>query len=132
MYATGDRARWRPDGNLQFLGRLDHQVKVRGYRVELGEVESVMAAQGLVRAAAVVATRHVNDRVLVGFYTCRSPGIEPDHLRAGLAAKLPAYMVPSVICRLDDLPLTANGKVDRAALSAMAEAVLSGAAKGSR
>ena len=125
MYATGDRSRWRPDGYLQFLGRLDHQVKIRGYRVELGEIESVLAGLDGVRAAVVVTVDSAGSRQLAGF--CTGRGLEPGRLRAGLGERLPGYMVPSRLQILDELPITANGKVDRAALSALA-AAQSGAA----
>ncbi|HUZ57111.1 MAG TPA: amino acid adenylation domain-containing protein [Streptosporangiaceae bacterium] len=120
MYATGDRARWRPDGNLQFLGRLDHQVKIRGFRVELGEIESAMAAVDSVRAAVVVVVRSAGENSLAGFYTARQPEPGPDQVRTALTEGLPEYMVPSRLIRLDELPLTPNGKVDRSALSALA------------
>ncbi len=122
MYATGDRSRWRPDGQLQFLGRLDHQVKIRGFRVELGEIESVMAALDGVRAAVVVAVDSAGSRSLAGFYTCGRSGLDPDQVRAALVDRLPGYMVPSRLVLLDELPITANGKVDRSALSELARA----------
>jgi acyl-CoA synthetase (AMP-forming)/AMP-acid ligase II len=115
MYATGDRARWLADGNLQFLGRLDTQVKIRGYRIELGEVEAVLAAHPLVRAAVAVVTGAGDDRRLTAFYTARGP-VPPDELLADCARRLPEWMLPSVLVPLDALPLTGNGKVDRAAL----------------
>ncbi|MFD5614943.1 amino acid adenylation domain-containing protein [Kitasatospora sp. NPDC127060] len=120
MYATGDRARWRPDGQLQFLGRSDNQVKIRGFRVELGEIESVMAALDPVRAAVVVAPERGGSRSLAGFYTCREPGLDPEQMRAALADRLPGYMLPARLSLLDELPLTPNGKVDRAALAELA------------
>ena len=122
MYATGDRARWRPDGNLQFLGRLDHQVKIRGFRVELGEIESAMAAVESVRASVVVVTESAGASSLAGFYTAHGAGLAPDQVRAALTERLPEYMVPSRLTRLDELPLTPNGKVDRSALTALAGA----------
>jgi acyl-coenzyme A synthetase/AMP-(fatty) acid ligase len=121
MYATGDRGRWRPDGEIQFLGRVDHQVKIRGYRVELGEIESVMAALEAVRAAVVVAVDRAGARSLAGFYTT-SVGGPAAEMRATLAARLPEYMVPSRLVHLAELPITTNGKVDRAALAELARA----------
>ena len=118
MYATGDRSRWRPDGYLQFLGRLDHQVKIRGYRVELGEIESVLAGLDGVRAAVVVTVDRAGSRQLAGFCTGRD--LDPGRLRAGLAERLPGYMVPGRLQVLDELPITANGKVDRVALGTLA------------
>jgi amino acid adenylation domain-containing protein len=120
MYAFGDRGRWRPDGELQFLGRVDHQVKIRGYRVELGEIESVMAGVPGVREAVVVVVDLAGARSLAGFYTCRAPGVPVDRMAAVVAERVPEYMVPSRLFVLDELPLTSNGKVDRAALGAMA------------
>ena len=119
LYASGDRARHRADGSLEFLGRLDHQVKVRGYRVELGEIEAALAAHPGVRAAAV-ALRELEpgDERLVA-YLVAPPGAaaaSPEELDAGLRERLPAYMVPSLYVVLDALPLNRNGKVDRSAL----------------
>ncbi len=113
MYRTGDRGRWRVDGNLDFLGRVDDQVKVRGFRVELGEVEAALVRHPEVGQAAVV----VNRDVLIGYVT---PGsVDPAGLRAHLADLLPEYMVPAVMVPLDGpLPLTPNGKLDRRALPA--------------
>ncbi|WP_279576437.1 non-ribosomal peptide synthase/polyketide synthase [Actinomadura nitritigenes] len=105
LYRTGDRARWRADGRLEFLGRLDEQVKVRGFRVEPGEVEAALRAQPAVEAAAVV----VRDDRLVGYVVGTAD-------RDALASVLPDHLVPSLLVEVDALPLTANGKVDRAAL----------------
>ncbi len=121
MYVTGDRARWQPDGNLQFLGRVDHQVKIRGFRVELGEIEAVMGAADHVRGAVVVAVESAGDRRLAGFYTCSGVEVTPEAMRAWLASCLPDYMVPATVTVLSRLPLTANGKVDRAALATAAQ-----------
>lgn len=120
VYATGDRARWRRDGTVEFLGRLDSQVKVRGFRVELGEVEAAMSRVGGVRAAAAVAVPAAGDRLLAGFFTAREPGTDPAAVRAVLTELLPAYMVPARLEQLAALPLTANGKVDRDALARLA------------
>ncbi|WP_143203912.1 non-ribosomal peptide synthetase, partial [Streptomyces sp. CB02400] len=118
MYRTGDLVRWTPDGVLEFLGRADHQVKIRGFRIELGEIEGVLGEQDEV-ADAVVLVRQApsGGKHLVG-YVVPEPGRRPDPgtLRAGLAERLPEYMIPSDILLLDALPLTANAKLDRAAL----------------
>ncbi|HKH45903.1 MAG TPA: amino acid adenylation domain-containing protein, partial [Thermoanaerobaculia bacterium] len=115
LYRTGDRVRWRPDG-LEFLGRLDHQVKVRGFRVELGEVETALLARPAVREAVVLASGEGGDKRLVA-YLETSASERPEDLRAGLAAILPDYMVPAAFVVLDALPRTPNGKVDRQALA---------------
>ncbi|WXK67194.1 amino acid adenylation domain-containing protein [Nonomuraea sp. N2-4H] len=111
LYRTGDRVRWRRDGTLEFLGRFDAQVKVRGFRVEPGEVEAVLLAQPGVRQAVVTA-----DGERLAAYVA-GPA-EPDELRARLAAALPAHLVPTAWVSLPELPLTITGKVDVAALPA--------------
>ena len=116
LYATGDRVRRDAQGALVFLGRLDHQVKVRGYRVEFGEVEAALRLHPAVRE--VVAQAPVGEggsRELVVWLTLRQP-IDADALRSWLAARLPAWMVPAQLVVQDQLPLTREGKVDRAAL----------------
>ncbi|MFF4505304.1 AMP-binding protein [Streptomyces sp. NPDC001401] len=120
MYASGDRGRWLADGQMQLLGRIDHQVKVRGYRVELEEIEAVMADAQDVRSAVVVTCDRDGNRTLAGFYTCRGAGTSGTEMRELLASRLPPYMIPSHLGRLDALPLTPNGKVDRAALAQLA------------
>ncbi|QLQ35471.1 non-ribosomal peptide synthetase [Micromonospora robiginosa] len=118
MYATGDLARRRPDGTLDYLGRRDDQVKVRGMRIELGEVEAALLAHPDVRAAAAaVRTDGGGEPTLVGYLV--GPAHE-DSVRAELARELPSHLVPAALVRLDALPLTPNGKLDRAALPAPA------------
>ncbi len=116
MYKTGDLARWRADGTLEFLGRNDHQVKIRGFRIELGEIEGCLSRHEHVREA-VVLTREdaAGEKRLVAYFTSQDePGNEA--LRAHLRASLPEYMIPSAYLRLENIPLTPNGKVDRDAL----------------
>jgi amino acid adenylation domain-containing protein len=118
MYRTGDRARWREDGTLEFLGRVDVQVKVRGYRVEPGEVESALRSHPAVADCAVDARPDASGTLRLVAWVVGRHGSAPDaaELRAHLAARLPEHMVPSVFAAVDALPLTAHGKVDRRAL----------------
>ncbi|MBB5850089.1 non-ribosomal peptide synthetase [Amycolatopsis umgeniensis] len=111
MYRTGDLARWVPGRGLEYLGRRDGQVKVRGHRVELGEVEAALATVPGVRAAAAA----VRGPRLVGYVV---GDVVPDDVRAELAGRVPEHLVPAAVVVLDSLPLTSNGKIDRAALPA--------------
>jgi amino acid adenylation domain-containing protein len=115
LYRTGDRVRWLADGTVEFLGRVDFQVKIRGFRVEPGEVEAVLRAWPGVREAAVVVREDTGDRRLVAYVAGE---VAVDELREHLRGQLPEHMLPGAIVRLDALPLTANGKLDRKALPA--------------
>jgi amino acid adenylation domain-containing protein len=135
LYRTGDLARLRPDGEIEFLGRIDHQVKVRGFRVEPEEIEAALQAHPAVRESAVVAavdegTGGVRLVAFVVFVVFAGAEPLPDltgELRGFLARTLPAYMVPAAFVPLDSLPLTRSGKADRLALARLAsEAVMSG------
>lgn len=126
LYRSGDHGRWRPDGKLEFLGRRDAQVKIRGFRVEPGDVESALARLPGVRQGAVVVARPAGQgRQLVAFWA-GSGQQDPQRVRALLADLLPAYMVPAVVHRREQLPVTANGKVDRAVLAGLAEELAPG------
>ncbi|ORM28767.1 non-ribosomal peptide synthetase [Williamsia sp. 1135] len=118
MYRTGDRAAWRADGSLDFLGRTDHQVKIRGNRVEPAEVDAVLRAQAGVKAAITVAVLHRRSTVLASYVAAMSQPPTGNALRESLEAELPPYMVPTSITFVDEIPLTPAGKVDRTALPA--------------
>ncbi|MGF9825596.1 tyrocidine non-ribosomal peptide synthetase TycC, partial [Brevibacillus agri] len=117
MYKTGDLVKWRPDGTIEYIGRADEQVKVRGHRIEIGEIESaVLAYQGIDQAVVVAR----DDDAAYGPYLCAyvvaAAEVSVSGLRSHLAKELPAYMVPSYFVQLEQLPHSANGKVDRKAL----------------
>jgi amino acid adenylation domain-containing protein len=122
LYRTGDRGRYLPDGNLEFLGRTDSQVKIRGHRIELGEIEHALASHPQVQRAVVAAVgKDRSNRHLIGYVVLRKDEnvghltrpCAHEQLREQVAARLPCHMVPSEIIILDELPLTANGKVSR-------------------
>ncbi|TCK25717.1 non-ribosomal peptide synthetase [Pseudonocardia endophytica] len=115
-YRTGDLGRYHPDGTLEFLGRRDHQVKIRGHRIELGEIETALAEHPGVAAAVAVAGGDRHHRTLAAFVVA-GPELDPAALGPFLADRLPAYAVPAAFTVLDSLPLTSNGKVDRSRLT---------------
>ncbi|MYW41979.1 AMP-binding protein, partial [Streptomyces sp. SID161] len=120
LYLGGDRGRWHPGGKLEFLGRRDNQVKIRGFRIEIGEIENtLLRVDGVRDGAVVVVERGGGNKHLIAFHSGKRH--QPDVLREALAAALPAYMVPSAFHWRDALPLTANGKIDRKALTAQAQ-----------
>ncbi|MGJ4946786.1 amino acid adenylation domain-containing protein [Bradyrhizobium sp. HKCCYLS20291] len=122
LYRTGDLARWRADGTLECFGRVDHQVKIRGCRVELEDVEHALAQHPAVRTAAVVARETRTDDMQLTAYVVTADGTPPDidELNGFMRARLPGHMIPAGYVVLDQLPVTAHGKLDRSALAAVA------------
>lgn len=120
LYRTGDRVRWRPDGELEFLGRIDQQVKIRGYRIEPGEIESALRSlDGIREAAVVVREDRPGRKELVAYIAgpeAEAAALAGSDARKRLEAELPAYMLPSALVPVPSIPLTPNGKLDRAAL----------------
>jgi acyl-coenzyme A synthetase/AMP-(fatty) acid ligase len=122
LYRTGDLVRWDEGGQLVFIGRTDQQVKLHGYRIELGEIEAVLAACPGIHEVAVILREDVpGDPQLVAYYVPvgeRTSAVKELELRAGLKVQLPPYMIPASFVSLPEMPLTSNGKIDRAALPA--------------
>lgn len=119
VYDTGDLGRWLPNGKIEFLGRKDNQVKVRGYRVELGEIEQTILQHKEVQQCIVDAKRNQKEETVLVAYVVSRPGFDLSNLKEELIAQLPAHMVPVFWISLDQLPRTANDKVDRKALPAL-------------
>jgi amino acid adenylation domain-containing protein len=116
LYRTGDEVRYRPDGTVEFLGRLDQQVKLHGFRIELGEIESVLSKiEGIGQAVVILREDRPGDKRLAAYYTGRA-ALSSTSLVQALKATLPGYMIPSVFLRLEKFPLTPNAKLDRKAL----------------
>nr|WP_157357341.1 non-ribosomal peptide synthase/polyketide synthase [Amycolatopsis nigrescens] len=127
MYRTGDRVRWSERGDLEFLGRSDGQLKIRGHRIEPGEIESVLMAHDAIAAAAIVAMAdHREVKRLVAYVV---GAVDANEVRAQVADRLPEYMVPSAVVALDALPLNPNGKLDRKALPVPDWTALAGSAR---
>jgi 4-hydroxyphenylacetate 3-monooxygenase len=125
LYKTGDLCRWLPDGTIEFLGRIDQQVKMRGFRIELGEIESVLSQHPAIQQAVVVTRGQATDEKQLVAYLVQAASdqsqtahaaLQPAALRSYLQTKLPDYMLPGAFVRLETMPLTPNGKIDRAAL----------------
>ncbi|NER84193.1 MAG: AMP-binding protein, partial [Leptolyngbya sp. SIO1D8] len=115
LYRTGDLAQYLPDGNIEFLGRIDHQVKVRGFRVELGEIEAALLQHpGISKVVVLVWEDHPDDKRIVAYLVFNQEHVSNiDQLQTFLTEKLPNYMIPSAFVVLDTIPLMPNGKVDR-------------------
>jgi acyl carrier protein len=119
LYKSGDMARWLPDGNLEYLGRTDDQVKIRGYRVELGEIERVLRqAPGVREAVVMVRQDAAANKKLIG-YIATEGWFDEEGIRQTLRDTLPEYMIPPILLEIPEIPLTANGKVDRKQLLAI-------------
>lgn len=116
LYRTGDLARFLPDGNIEFLGRIDHQVKIRGFRVEPAEIEAALRKHAGIRQTAIVPYDDASGEKRLAAYFVSGQTLAPEDLRRSLTEQLPEYMVPSAFVRVDEIPLTANGKVDLKAL----------------
>jgi amino acid adenylation domain-containing protein/non-ribosomal peptide synthase protein (TIGR01720 family) len=120
LYRTGDLARYRPHGNIEYLGRIDHQVKIRGFRIELGEIEAALRRHPAVQDVAVIAREdHPGDKRLAAYWVADAGGGAPpegEDLARFLRSSLPDYMIPAAFVRMERLPVTANGKLDRKAL----------------
>src|SRR5437764_9125354 len=116
IYRTGDVARWLPDGNLEYLGREDHQVKIRGLRIELGEIENTIREYpGITDCVALVRKYSENIILIIAYVVCKS-GLEVEGLKRYLKKHLPDYMIPNRFEKIDEMPLTPSGKADRKAL----------------
>ena len=124
MYRTGDLGRWLPDGAIEYLGRIDDQVKIRGYRIELGEIEHALHQSGLISQSVVIAKEDITGNKRLLGYIVPATSYDKDAVLDYLKEKLPAYMIPALV-ELEQLPLSANGKIDKKALpDATAEAVI--------
>ena len=119
LYKTGDLVRYLPDGNIEYIGRIDKQVKIRGFRIELGEIETVIAQHPEIKETAVIAREDSpGEKQLVAYYVPHQEDLPSSKLRSFLKERLPNYMVPAAHVKLDALPITPGGKVDRRALPA--------------
>jgi len=117
MYRTGDLARWRSDGTIEFLGRMDSQVKILGYRIEPAEIESALQRHGRVKQACLIARTENGSKRLVAYFVPAESGPTPEQLREYAASHLPQHMIPAFFVALESLPLSGHGKIDRVALA---------------
>lgn len=125
LYRTGDAGRYLPDGNLEFMGRMDFQVKINGYRIELGEVENSALAFGLIKSCCAIVWKDHDQERLALYYVCDEPLIEAELLEF-LSQRLPLYMIPTALIALEALPYNSSGKLDRKALPAPQKSEQSG------
>jgi acyl carrier protein len=119
VYRTGDLGRWRPDGNMEFLGRIDFQVKIRGVRIELEEIENLLHSHDDIKTAIVMQRQTQKHEKYLCAYIVAETTISSSDLREFLAKELPEFMIPSVFMQIDSIPLTPSGKVNRKALEKM-------------
>jgi len=119
LYRTGDLCRWLPDGDMEYLGRVDQQVKIRGYRIELGEIENQLTGIPEIGEAVAAVAGSSGDPFLVGYYTADA-ALNPAYIRQQLSQRLPEFMIPAHFVRLEAIPLTGNGKLDRLSLPQVA------------
>jgi hypothetical protein len=122
LYQTGDVARYLSDGSIEFIGRADDQIKVRGYRIELGEIEAVLNEHRSVRRSAVVAEEDENRSTRLVGYVAGGDGVTVAELKRHVRERLPEYMVPESIMMLEEMPVNANGKIDRKRLPSIKDA----------
>ncbi|WP_150467988.1 non-ribosomal peptide synthetase, partial [Francisella sp. SYW-9] len=116
LYKTGDLVRWLEDGNIEYIGRDDDQVKIRGYRIELGEIENQLSAIAGIKQSCVLAKERNNNKYLVGYYVSDVESLTQEEIVNQLSKVLPEYMMPSVLVKIESMPLTVNGKLDRKSL----------------
>ncbi|MEN6349558.1 MAG: non-ribosomal peptide synthetase [Syntrophomonas sp.] len=116
MYKTGDLVRWLPDGNLEYLGRIDEQVKIRGYRIELGEIEQVLLAHNKINEAVVSVFQDKAGASSLCAYYVSDEALDDEEIKQFISYHLPSYMVPGALIRIENIPLTPHGKVDKGAL----------------
>jgi acyl carrier protein len=116
IYRTGDLVRWTNNGQLEFIGRTDHQIKLRGFRIELEEIETVLAAIENIDQALVVSVKREDGTLAIAAYYTKQKDLSTDYIKRALQEKLPEYMVPSAFMPVSQFPLTSNGKIDRESL----------------
>ncbi|RAP29427.1 Bacitracin synthetase 3 (BA3) [Brevibacillus laterosporus] len=113
MYRTGDLAKWLPDGNMEYVGRTDHQVKIRGHRIEMGEIEAKLVQHQMIKEAVVIVEKDESSQNVLYAYLVSNVELPISELREHVGSTLPSYMIPSYFIRLEEIPLTSNGKVER-------------------